>query len=98
MVTAKCNRCLGSGTGSTFEEASSKIDHAVGRSRGINCGDNSTKVIEVGASTPKPKAKKITKPVTVKPTPKPVVEKPTPKPIVEKPVEIASSPITENKE
>jgi len=74
-TTAKCTRCLGSGTGSTFEEASSKIDHAVGMSRGVPCGRSFNKVVEVGASTPKPKAKKTTKPSAEKPTPKPVVEK-----------------------
>ena len=47
MAEAKCNRCLGSATGKTFEEASSKINHAVGLSRGIKCGDNYNSVVEV---------------------------------------------------
>lgn len=55
MVIAKCTRCLGTGTGSTFSEASSKIDHGVGKSRGKPCGASFKRVIEVGASTPKPK-------------------------------------------
>ena len=40
MVTAKCTRCLGSATGKTFDEASAAINHAVGISRSIPCGDN----------------------------------------------------------
>ena len=47
MVTAKCFRCYGSATGDTFEEASSLIDHAVGLSRGIPCGDNYNAVQEI---------------------------------------------------
>jgi len=90
MVTAKCNRCLGFGTGSTFEEASSKINHAVGISRGVPCGRSFNKVVEVGGSTLKPKAKKTPKASVVKPA----VEKPTPKPHVEK----SSSPIYPDKE
>jgi len=38
MVEAKCQKCGGSATGSTFTEASAKINHAVGLSRGIKCG------------------------------------------------------------
>ena len=40
MAKALCRRCKGTAEGSTFEEASSKINHAVGLSRGIKCGDN----------------------------------------------------------
>lgn len=69
MVTAKCNRCLGSGTGETFKEASSKINHAVGLTRGVPCGPDFKRVIEVGAST-KPKAKKTTPKSSTKSTPK----------------------------
>jgi len=38
MVKALCRRCKGSAEGSTFEEASSKINHAVGLGRSIPCG------------------------------------------------------------
>ncbi len=40
MTIAKCSRCGGKAQGVTFEEASSKINHAVALSRGIPCGDN----------------------------------------------------------
>ena len=84
MVLAKCNKCGGSGIADTFEQAKNLINHAVGLSRGIKCGDNYNMVKEI-----KPKGSK-TKPktVTTKPTPKPVTTetkpltkptKPTPK-------------------
>ena len=47
MVIAKCNRCLGSATGKSFDEASSNIDHSVGLTRSIPCGDNYNYVVEV---------------------------------------------------
>lgn len=47
LVTAKCNRCLGSATGKSFDEASANIDHAVGLTRSISCGDNYNYVVEV---------------------------------------------------
>ena len=53
MITAKCIKCGGSATGDTFEEASSKINHAVGMSRGIKCGANYNCVSQVDDSTPK---------------------------------------------
>ena len=82
MVLAKCTRCGGSGTDSTFEKASSNINHAVGKTRGVPCGPSFNRVIQVGDT---PKAKKLTS--------KPKVEKsPTPKPKEEK----SSSPISED--
>ncbi len=77
MTIAKCTRCGGSAQGDSFEEASSKINHAVGLSRGIKCGDNWNKVQEIKDTTITPTT--ISKPETVS-TPK--VEKPkeTPKP------------------
>ena len=62
MVTAKCTRCLGSATGSTFTEASAKINHAVGLSRGIKCGDNYNQVHEVKPPVPKESSIKIETP------------------------------------
>ena len=75
VVTAKCTRCGGSAIGSTFTEASSKINHAVGLSRGIKCGDNWNKVQEIKdvTTTPTTVSKPVSKPETVS-TPK--VEKP----------------------
>lgn len=70
MVIAKCKRCLATGTGSSFEEASNDINHARGLSRGVPCGPSFNKVIQVGG-TPKPKTKKS----TPKPKTKPKVEK-----------------------
>lgn len=84
MVLAKCTRCGGSGTGSTFEKASSNINHAVGKTRGVPCGPSFNRVIQVGDSS-KPKAKKSTPKATVG-------KSPTPKPKVEK----SSSPISED--
>lgn len=51
LVTAKCFRCYGSATGGTFEEASLLIDHSVGLSRGIPCGDNYNAVQEIKENT-----------------------------------------------
>jgi len=53
MTIAKCNKCGGTALGKTFEEASGKINHAVGLSRGIKCGDNYNMVCQVDES-PKP--------------------------------------------
>lgn len=53
MIIAKCSQCGGKAQGDTFEEASSKINHAVGLSRGIKCGDNYNMVCEIKDSTPK---------------------------------------------
>jgi len=73
MITAKCSKCGGSAIGSTFENASSKINHAVGLSRGIKCGDNYNMVCQVEDSTPKPAPKPATQPA-----PKPATQ-PDPK-------------------
>ena len=63
MSQAKCNRCGGTSEGSSFEEASSKIDHAVGLSRGIKCGNNYGQVVELNPPTKitnkKPKKEKL---------------------------------------
>lgn len=62
MITAKCDKCFGSATGDTFEQASSKINHAVGLSRGIKCGDNYNMVRQIEDSTPKKQTPKPEKP------------------------------------
>jgi len=65
MVKALCRRCKGSAEGSTFEEASSKINHAVGLGRSIPCGASYGCVIDDSPkptkTTPSPEPKKITK-------------------------------------
>ncbi len=67
MITAKCNRCGGTATGLTYEEASAKINHAVGLGKGIKCGANYNQVYEVKPPVPKeppvkPKPKQVTPP------------------------------------
>jgi len=47
MTTAKCQRCGASATGGTLEEATLLLNHAVGLSRGIPCGDNYNCVEEI---------------------------------------------------
>lgn len=72
MATAKCNKCGGSAHGKTFEEASQKINHAVGLSRGIKCGANYNMVCQIEDSTPKTEKPKETTPTE----PKETIEKP----------------------
>ena len=61
MVIAHCTRCLGKAQGKTFEEASSKINHAVSLSRGIPCGDNYNCVEELKEAFSKQSPKEIAK-------------------------------------
>ncbi|MEE9339503.1 MAG: hypothetical protein V3U87_15630 [Methylococcaceae bacterium] len=65
MVKALCRRCKGSAEGSTFEEASSKINHAVGLGRSIPCGASYDCVIDdspkPAKTIPTPEPKKTTK-------------------------------------
>ena len=49
MVKAKCFKCGASAIDDTFEQARQKLDHSVGLSRGIKCGDNYGKVKEEGS-------------------------------------------------
>lgn len=70
MITAKCDRCGGTATGLTYEEASAKINHGVGLGKGIKCGASYNKVHEVKPPVPKeppvkpkaPKPKQVTPP------------------------------------
>ena len=41
-------RCHAISTADTFEEAKQKLNHAIGLGRGIKCGDNYNKVVEIG--------------------------------------------------
>lgn len=77
MVTAKCNKCGGSAEGKTMQEARDRLNHAIGLSRGIKCGDNYGCVVEVKTKKPvekpkvsteeKPKIETVEKPITSKP-------------------------------
>lgn len=97
MTIAKCNRCLATASGNTFVEASAKINHAVGLSRGVKCGDNWNQVYEVKESTPaiKPDTPTITT-TTIEPIPVPVAEpiaEPSPDPITETKPEPTPEPV-----
>lgn len=48
MSKAKCFKCGGSAIADTFEEARRLINHAIGLSRGIKCGDAYGAVQEIG--------------------------------------------------
>lgn len=49
---AKCFRCGATAQAPTFEQARSKLDHAIGLGRGIPCGDSFGKVKEIGKPKP----------------------------------------------
>ncbi len=59
MAEAKCMKCLGSASGDSFEDARKKINHAVGLSRGMPCGDSFGRVVEI--NTEKKPAKQTSK-------------------------------------
>jgi len=66
MAKALCRRCKGTAEGSTFEEASSKINHAVGLGRNIPCGATYGCTVDVSPKTvtapkPAPQPKRIPK-------------------------------------
>ena len=86
MVLAKCSKCGGAAIGSTFTEASGKINHAVGLSRGIKCGDNYGKVQEIKdvttISTSKPET--ISSPKPTPTPPKETITKPKESPVEQK--------------
>ncbi len=54
MAKALCRRCKGTAEGSTFEEASLKINHAVGLSRSIPCGASYGCVVDVSSKSTTP--------------------------------------------
>lgn len=66
MSTAKCRRCGGVAIGGSFEEASAKINHAVGLTRSIPCGANYNCVIEIDKSVKTIPEKKIQEPILQK--------------------------------
>lgn len=68
MAQAKCMRCGAAATGDSFEDASEKINHAVGMSRGVPCGKNYDRVVEIKDDKPK------TKPLRTKIEPQPKTE------------------------
>ena len=82
MTTANCTNCGATATGTTFTEASAILNHAIGLSRGIMCGDNYNCVVEVKDSSKKVEAKDTSKKVEsksndtkLKPTDKPKTSK-----------------------
>ena len=79
MVNIRCYKCGGKASGDTFEDARKNLNHAVGLSRGIKCGDNYNCVEEIVDKIKDPKALKPTETPKVE-TPEPV---PTPEPIPE---------------
>ena len=78
MVLAKCRKCGGHATADTYDTARKLINHAVGLSRGIKCGDSYNCVEEIG------KIQNIIPP-TVPPTTQTTPTTQTPKPEVTKP-------------
>lgn len=50
---AKCNRCGGTATGKTFDDAAYQINHAIGLASGIPCGAEYNQVFEVKTESPK---------------------------------------------
>jgi len=55
MAKAKCFRCGASAIGDTFEQARNKLNHSVGLSRGIKCGDSYGTVKEIKEKQLQPK-------------------------------------------
>jgi len=51
LVDIRCYKCGGKASGDTFEDARTKLNHAVGKSRGIKCGDNYNCIEEIKDST-----------------------------------------------
>jgi len=64
MVQAKCSKCGGSGVADTFLQARKLINHAIGLSRGIKCGDNHNMVKEIKTNLTKNTKPEIQKPIT----------------------------------
>jgi len=95
LSKAKCNKCGGSAIADTYEQARAIINHAVGLSRGIKCGDSYNMVQEIKSEevAKKTSIPQIPKPVVIQ-TPKPVVIQ-TPKPETPKPV-VTNTPKSEN--
>ena len=47
MAKAKCFHCGATAIDETFEQARKKLDHSVGLSRGVKCGDSYGRVKEI---------------------------------------------------
>lgn len=47
MAKAKCFHCGATAIDETFEQARKKLDHSVGLSRGVKCGDSYDRVKEI---------------------------------------------------
>ena len=57
MTNVKCTRCGGTSSGTSFDDASINLNHASGLSRGIPCGSNYNRVVEVKDSSKKVESK-----------------------------------------
>lgn len=51
MSKAKCFRCGASATADTYEQARKELNHSIGLSRGIKCGDSYGRVQEIEKQT-----------------------------------------------
>jgi len=47
VTDIRCYKCGAKSTGDNMEDARSKMNHAIGRSRGIKCGDNYNCIEEI---------------------------------------------------
>jgi len=47
LVDIRCYKCGAKSSGDSMEDARSKMDHSIGRSRGIKCGDNYNCIEEI---------------------------------------------------
>jgi len=73
MSIAKCFKCGATGEADTFEKAKALLDHAVGLSRSIKCGEGYGAVQEIKPNTPQVITTPQTKPIvteTIKVEPK----------------------------
>jgi len=62
LVDIRCWKCGGKSSGDTINEARSKLNHAVGLSRGIPCGDNYNCIEEIKSTIPQPTIASISPP------------------------------------
>ena len=66
MINVKCTRCGAKASADSFDKARNLVDHAIGLHRGIPCGDDRNRVVEIKSqitklSTPKKTEKKFVK-------------------------------------
>lgn len=61
MIQVKCTRCGGIAEGKTFDEASSRVNHGIGLTKGKPCHKALGKTIQTSGQEEKPKKQKKTK-------------------------------------